>query len=130
MIALKGCDMSKSRVVFSSAFLALSALFASTAPAQTAAPRVARVTVNQPVTLTDNGDSWTMDNGIVALTVLKRNGTISIGSLMYHGISIVPNRGEFWETTPGGAVTARVTIDPATNGGERAIWFSRVRALT
>ncbi|MGD0887743.1 MAG: hypothetical protein ABR889_00705 [Acidobacteriaceae bacterium] len=47
--------MSKSRVVFSSAFLALSALFASTAPMQTAAPRVARVTVNQPVTFTDGG---------------------------------------------------------------------------
>jgi len=78
-MVLKGCDMSKSRVVFSSAFLALSALFASTAPAQTAAPRVARVTVNQPVTLTDNGDSWTMDNGIVKMTVLKRNGTIANG---------------------------------------------------
>jgi rhamnogalacturonan endolyase len=112
--------MSKSRLVFSSAFLALSALFVSTAPAQTAAPRVARVTVNQPVTLTDNGDSWTMDNGIVKMTVLKRNGTIAIGSLMYHGISIVPNRGEFWETTPSGTVTTTVTINPATNGGERA----------
>ena len=119
-MVLKGCDMSKSRLVFSSAFLALSALFASTAPAQTAAPRVARVTVNQPVTLTDNGDSWTMDNGIVKMTVLKRNGTIAIGSLMYHGISIVPNRGEFWETTPSGTVTTTVTINPATNGGERA----------
>jgi rhamnogalacturonan endolyase len=119
-MVLKGCDMSKSRLVFSSAFLALSALFVSTAPAQTAAPRVARVTVNQPVTLTDNGDSWTMDNGIVKMTVLKRNGTIAIGSLMYHGISIVPNRGEFWETTPSGTVTTTVTINPATNGGERA----------
>jgi rhamnogalacturonan endolyase len=76
--------------------------------------------VNQPVTLTDNGDSWTMDNGIVKMTVLKRNGTIAIGSLMYHGISIVPNRGEFWETTPQGTVSTSVTIDPATNGGERA----------
>jgi rhamnogalacturonan endolyase len=119
-MVLKGCDMSKSRLVFSSAFLALSALFASTAPAQTSAPKIARVTVNQPVTLTDNGDSWTMDNGIVKMTVLKRNGTIAIGSLMYHGISIVPNRGEFWETTPSGTVTTTVTINPATNGGERA----------
>ncbi|HEY4380047.1 MAG TPA: polysaccharide lyase family protein [Acidobacteriaceae bacterium] len=84
------------------------------------AQKVEKVTVNSPVTLTDNGDSWTMDNGIVKMTVLKRNGTIKIGSLMYHGVSIVPNRGEFWESTPAGAVTTAVTIDPAANSGERA----------
>jgi len=83
-------------------------------------PKVAKVTVNAPVTLTDNGDSWTMDNGIVKMSILKRNGTIAIGSLIYHGISIVPNRGEFWEQTPSGTITAKVTIDPSTNGGERA----------
>jgi rhamnogalacturonan endolyase len=83
-------------------------------------PRVEKVTVNAPVTLTDNGDSWTMDNGIVKMTVLKKNGTIAIGSLLYHGVSIVPNRGEFWESTPAGTVTTAVTIDPTTNGGERA----------
>ena len=32
----------------------------------------------------------------------------------------MPNRGEFWETTPSGTVTATVTIDPASNSGERA----------
>ena len=72
-MVLKGCDMSKSRVLFSSAFLALSALFASAAPAQTTAPKVAKVTVNQQVTLLD-GDSWIMNNGIVKMPVLKRNG--------------------------------------------------------
>jgi rhamnogalacturonan endolyase len=116
-MVLKGCDMSKSRVVFSSAFLALSALFASTAPAQTTAPKVAKVTVNQPVTLADNGDSWTMDNGIVKMTVLKRNGNLS--SLVYHGVEVL-TRGEFWEQTPSGTITTKVTIDPSTNGGERA----------
>ena len=91
----------------------------STSLAQ-AAPHVAPVTVTAPVMLVDNGDSWTLDNGIVKMTVLKKNGTIGLSSLSYHGVDIVPNRNEFWEATPGGQVTATVTIDPATNGGERA----------
>ena len=108
--------MTKSRVVVGSAFLAVGLLLSSAA-AQTAAPKVAKVTVNQPVTLTDNGDSWTMDNGIVKMTVLKRNGNLS--SLVYHGTEVL-TRGEYWEQTPSGTITAKVTIDPATNGGERA----------
>ncbi|WP_443750419.1 polysaccharide lyase family protein [Asticcacaulis solisilvae] len=92
----------------------------STSLAHAAAPHVAPVTVNAPVTLVDNGDSWTLDNGIVRMTVLKKNGTIGLSSLSYHGVDIVPNRNEFWEATPGGQVTATITIDPATNGGERA----------
>jgi rhamnogalacturonan endolyase len=110
--------MSKVKVLIAFAFLAISSVSMPVVTAQT--PQVAKPDVHAPVTLTDNGDSWTMDNGIVKMTVLKRNGTIAIGSLIYHGISIIPNRGEFWETTPSGTVTATVTIDPATNGGERA----------
>ena len=80
-------------------------------------PRVAKPTVNSPVTLTDNGDSWTMDNGIVKMSLLKRNGNMT--SLVYHGVEILTH-GQYWEQTPAGTITARVTIDPATNGGERA----------
>ena len=111
--------MSNSRVLISSAFLALSAVLSSGAVAQTAAapPKVAKVTVNQPVTLTDNGDSWTMDNGIVMMTIPKRNGNLS--SLVYRGIEVL-TRGQYWEQVPSGIITAKVTIDPATNGGERA----------
>jgi rhamnogalacturonan endolyase len=109
--------MSKLRILMSSAFVALPVVFASAAPAPTSAPKVARVTVNQPVTLTDNGDSWTMDNGIVKMTVLKRNGNLS--SLVYHGIEVLTH-GEFWEQTPSGTIAAKVIIDPSTNGGERA----------
>ena len=102
-------------------FLALAVVLTSGASAQQPAahvlPKVAKVTVNDPVTLTDNGDSWTLDNGIVKMTVLKRNGNIS--SLIYHGIE-TQTHGEYWEQTPSGTITARVTIDPATNGGERA----------
>src|ERR1035438_8282031 len=111
--------MSNSRVLVSSAFLALSAVLSSGAVSQTAAalPKVAKVTVNQPVTLTDNGDSWTMDNGIVMMTIPKRNGNLS--SLVYRGIEVL-TRGQYWEQVPSGIITAKVTIDPATNGGERA----------
>src|SRR5665213_379090 len=103
--------MTKASVLISSVFttstLLAAAVFACGAAASGAsaqhasaqraadAPKVARVTVNVPVTLTDNGDSWTMDNGIVRMTILKRNGTIGISSLKYHGVDIVPNRSEF-----------------------------------
>src|SRR5664279_5240229 len=112
--------MSIRRLLAVSGILALGTVFAvvtSAAPAQTAAPKVEKVTVNAPVTLTDAGDSWTMDNGIVKMTILKRNGNMS--SLLYHGIELL-TRGEYWEQVPTGTITAKVTIDPSTNGGERA----------
>jgi rhamnogalacturonan endolyase len=97
----------------------LCAIVCAATPAVSAqAIHVAKPDVHTPVTLVDNGDSWTMDNGLVKMTVMKHNGNIS--SLLYHGVQILPNRSEFWETTPSGTITARVTIDPSTNGGERA----------
>jgi len=114
--------MSKARLHFNfiSTILALAVALTSGAAAQQAAhslPKVEKVSVNAPVTLTDSGDSWTIDNGIVKAVVAKRDGNIS--SLMYHGVSIL-TRGREWEQVPSGAVTSKVTIDPATNGGERA----------
>ena len=105
--------MTKAVVVFVSAWFALGAGLSGA----TAQPKIEKVAVNAPVTLTDNGDSWTLDNGIVKATILKRNGNMSF--LGYHGVDIHPH-GEFWEQVPSGTVTAFVTIDPATNGGERA----------
>ncbi|MGP8259294.1 MAG: polysaccharide lyase family protein [Acidobacteriaceae bacterium] len=127
--------MTKVRILFGSMFLALAvfliyaavaqpaapakpAAAASAKPAAAALPKVAKVTVNDPVTLTDNGDTWTMDNGLVKLSIRKSNG--SIATLIYHGVSVLGRGGENWERTPGGTITARVTIDPATNGGQRA----------
>jgi rhamnogalacturonan endolyase len=82
-------------------------------------PKVEKVTVKAPVTLTDNGDSWTLDNGIVKTTVPKRDGNLS--SVVYHGVEILTQgHYSYWEQKPAGTVTATVTIDPATNGGERA----------
>ena len=99
-------------------------------------PKIAKVTVNDPVTLTDNGDTWTMDNGIVKATIVKKNG--SLLQVVYHGIETLRpsiSRGSdnlhspptpsgspipSWEQMPSGTVTASVTIDPAKNGGARA----------
>jgi rhamnogalacturonan endolyase len=112
--------MTKARILRVSTFLALAVLLSSGAKAQPAThvlPKVAKVTVNSPVTLTDNGDSWTLDNGIVKATISKRDGNLS--SLVYYGVEILTH-GKYWEQTPAGTITARVTIDPAANGGERA----------
>jgi rhamnogalacturonan endolyase len=79
-------------------------------------PAVAKPNVNAPVTITDNGDSWTMDNGIVKATILKSNGNMN--PLIYHGVTVV-GQSEYWERTPSGQVTPSVTIDPKANGGQR-----------
>ncbi len=73
-----------------------------------------------PVTVTDNGRSWTLDNGIVKATITKDSG--SMPSLLYHGVQIMQASGGTWEHNPQGApvLTNSVSIDPATNGGQRA----------
>ncbi len=82
-----------------------------------AAPVVAKPTVTAPVTVTDNGNNWTLDNGIVKATISKRNGNMT--ALVFHGINTMAGGG-YWEQTPSGEVTQSITIDPATNGGARA----------
>jgi rhamnogalacturonan endolyase len=80
-------------------------------------PKVAKSNVRVPVTVTDNGGTWTLDNGIVKATINKNNSNMP--SLVYHGINTM-GPGGFWEQVPTGTVTPSVTIDPAKNGGERA----------
>jgi len=81
------------------------------------APGVATPEVSTPVTVTDNGETWTMDNGIVKAAINKR--TSHMTSLVYHGINTM-GPGGIWEQTPSGDVTRSLTIDPATNNGARA----------
>jgi rhamnogalacturonan endolyase len=101
-----------------STFIALAlALPGPSSRAADVAPAVAKPEVNAPVTVTDNGATWTMDNGIVKATINKGNSHMT--SLIYHGINIM-GPGGIWEQTPSGQVTQALTIDPAKNGGERA----------
>jgi rhamnogalacturonan endolyase len=99
--------------------LAAALIFLVLAPALRAdddAPVVAKPTVNADVTVTDNGDTWTLDNGIIKATI-RKGGNMS--SLIYQGTELI-GRGGNWESTPSGEVTRSVTIDPASNGGNRA----------
>jgi rhamnogalacturonan endolyase len=72
-----------------------------------------------PVTVTDNGRTWTLANGIVTATVTKNTG--SLASLVFQGIDTMHGGGT-WEQTPRNSaqLTNTITIDPAKNGGERA----------
>ena len=99
--------MTKAKPLFVSTFLALAAVLTYGAAAQRAAsglPKVAKVTANDPVTLTENGDSWVLDNGIVKATISKQDAAPpatsgrgmnmrrkagDMTSLIYHGIEIL-----------------------------------------
>ena len=112
--------MTKAALFYVSTVLALAVISPSDAMPQPAAhplPKVEKVTVSTPVTLTDNGDSWTLDNGIVKLAVAKRDGNIS--SLVYHGVSII-TRGREWEQT------RRARSRSATFSGENVAWEKRI----
>ena len=84
-----------------------------------AAPVVVKPKADAPVTVTDDGRAWVLDNGIVEATISKGTGRMS--SLVFHGINTMGSGG-YWEQTPLGApeLTLSVTIDPAKNGGARA----------
>jgi rhamnogalacturonan endolyase len=75
---------------------------------------------NVAVTVTDNGRTWTLDNGIVKATIRKDSG--SMASLVYRGVETMGGNGGYWEQTPQDAqqLSNTITIDPATNDGTRA----------
>jgi rhamnogalacturonan endolyase len=72
------------------------------------------------VTVTDNGRTWILDNGIVKATIRKDSG--SMASLVYRGVETMGGNGGYWEQTPQDApqLTNTITIDPASNAGARA----------
>ncbi len=64
-----------------------------------AAPKVAKTDANAPVTVVDNGNTWTLDNGIVKATITKRSGFMR--SLVYRGVETMGrDGGGIWEETP------------------------------
>jgi len=88
-----------------------------------APPVVATPSSNAPVTVNDDGNSWTLTNGIVKITVAKNSGRLA--SLIYKGSEMLSRNSEGWEQYPAaaadvGGLTDTVTIDPSKNGGERA----------
>jgi len=103
------------RGLLASAFISM-ALAVPSLPAADGPPVVAKPNADAPVTITDNGATWTMDNGIVKVTILKNTSVIS--ALVYHGVAMLAPS-ENWERVPSGQVTPSLTIDPAKNGGRR-----------
>src|ERR1035441_2925926 len=77
-----------------------------------------------PVTVTDDGTSFILSNGYLTATINKRTGDMS--SLKVHGLEtqgyVSGHHAGYWEQNPAGAarMEAKLTIDPASNGGERA----------
>jgi rhamnogalacturonan endolyase len=89
-------------------------------PPASALPAIAKPAA-QPVTLTEDAQTYTLSNGIVTAVISKNNGHMNL--LQYHGMDMLGHNsgtpGGYWETNPSSAVDT-VTIDPATNGGARA----------
>lgn len=85
-----------------------------------ALPLSAHAQAGGAVTVTDNGASWTLDNGIVKATISKDTGFMP--SLIYKGKQMMQASGGTWEHTPAGApvLTNTVVVDPSRNGGARA----------
>lgn len=78
-----------------------------------------------PVRVAETAETFTLSNGVITAVVNKRNGDLL--SMTYKGVeTITPDSaghsGVYWshDATGGRDVTARVTIDPKANGGERA----------
>src|SRR5262245_60058336 len=64
-------------------------------------PVVAKPDTKAPVTITDNGKTFTLDNGIVKATVTKRTGDLD--SLVYKGLETMGHeqgRSGYWEQDP------------------------------
>lgn len=77
------------------------------------------------VTVTDDGETYTLSNDTVTAVVSKRSADLL--SLTYKGTeTLTPDSGghsaAYWshDVTGGVALHPRISIDPATNGGERA----------
>jgi rhamnogalacturonan endolyase len=75
-----------------------------------------------PVTISENENSFTLDNGIVTAQIAKRSGDLI--SLKYKNLEMLDTQDQqqsaYWSHNAArGRQIDRITIDPKTNGGER-----------
>ena len=82
-------------------------------------------TAGGAVTVTEDATTFTLSNGIVTAKVSKRNSDLI--SLVYKGTEVLfsePSGHPFgyWshDVTRGVRIETKITIDPASNGGQRA----------
>jgi rhamnogalacturonan endolyase len=104
-----------------SASVAVLLIVSSCAAQTTPPPTPPPVPIDPPVTLTNDGNYYTISNGYSIALVAMHTGELS--SLKFRGIEtmgfVSGHHAGYWEQLPRPGVPA-VTIDPATNGGERA----------
>src|SRR5215469_14742841 len=80
------------------------------------------VMATDKVTISENENSFTLDNGIISAQVSKRSGNLT--SLTYKQLEMFDaghgSSGGYWshDTSRGNRMT-RITIDPDTNDGQR-----------
>jgi rhamnogalacturonan endolyase len=76
-----------------------------------------------PVSVKDDGAAWVLSNAYLTATISKVTGDMV--SLKYKGLEtmgyVSGHHAGYWEQNPSGAarLEAKLTIDPAANGGER-----------
>jgi len=109
------------------ALFAISLCVATAAHAQAATAAPAQKASGAKVTISDDGIAYTLSNGIVDARIDKKSGDIV--SYKYKGIEVtaqVPDQavgreyGYWSHDAKGEDSTPKITIDPKTNGGERA----------
>ena len=125
--------MSFCKIAFTSGRMARSfkllVAFAATVSALGAAapaPRIARPIDSAPVTVRETDGSFVLANGLLTARIDKRRGELE--ELIYRGADVLGHdQGHVggWEQDPSaaekvGGLTRSLTIDPATNGGDRA----------
>jgi rhamnogalacturonan endolyase len=77
-----------------------------------------------PVSITETESEFLLTNGVLTARVLKKNGDLA--SLKYKDTEVLNDKsghaGAYWshDTTGGKDLITKVTIDPKTNGGDRA----------
>lgn len=73
-----------------------------------------------PVTMSSSSASCELNNGIISATIDKRSGNLL--TMTYRGTDLLASSHGYWSHTPDDStqIVCTTTIDPATNGGERA----------
>lgn len=79
--------------------------------------------VENPVTITENASSFTLDNGVLTAQISKQSGDLL--SLKYQNLEMLDNVSQrqpgYWSHNASlGEHLTRITIDPQANGGQRA----------
>jgi rhamnogalacturonan endolyase len=117
------CSFAKSTVAMLMGLLLFGGCQTTRAPQTAAVPQEPKPT-GPAVTVIEDQTSFTLSNGTVTARVLKSSGDIR--SLQYKGIETLTDKtghgGGYWsqDTAGGASLVTKVTIDPASNNGDRA----------